>query len=41
VTARDAAGNALAAPVSWSFTTLREEFQVYLPLVLRQSKGWW
>jgi parallel beta-helix repeat protein len=36
VTAKDSAGNAVAPPHSWSFTTRRKAFPIYLPLTRRQ-----
>ncbi len=36
VTAKDSAGNALAPPYAWSFTTRRKAFPIYLPLLHKQ-----
>jgi hypothetical protein len=36
VTASDIADNLMTEPFSWSFTTLTEEYWIYLPLVLKQ-----
>jgi hypothetical protein len=36
VTAKDNAGNAIAPPHAWSFTTRRKDFPIYLPLVRKQ-----
>jgi len=35
VMANDAADNAMTTPLSWTFTTLTEGYEVYLPLILR------
>jgi hypothetical protein len=35
VNASDASLNPIAAPYSWSFTTLTEEVLIFLPLVIR------
>ena len=37
VTASDGWGNAMVAPVSWSFTTASATYQIYLPLVVKNT----
>jgi hypothetical protein len=37
VTASDGWGNAMTAPLSWSFTTASATYQIYLPLVVKNT----